>query len=77
MTTILQHPEYGKTFFVHGTIHDAILVTAYEDRAEHVAFDIVKKIMEHPPILDKLPTTNGLYLIADAEVTDSWGGEAV
>lgn len=77
MTTILQHPEYGKTFFVHGTIHDAILVTAYEDQAEHVAFDIVKKIMEHPPILDKLPTTNGLYLIADADVTDSWGGEAV
>lgn len=77
MTTILQHPEYGKTFFVHGTIHDAILVTAYEDQAEHVAYDIVKKIMEHPPILDKLPTTNGLYLIADADVTDSWGGEAV
>ena len=74
MTQILAHPEYGKTFFVHGTIHDAILVTALEDQAEHVAYDIIKYTMEHPPILEHLPTQEGLYIVADVDISDCWGG---
>ena len=74
MTKITEHDEYGNTFLIYGTVHDAILVIAKEDFAEHVAYDIIKATMENPPILEDIPNNETLYLKADVEIANSWGG---
>lgn len=74
LTKITEHDEYGNTFLIYGTVHDAILVIAKEKFAEHVAYDIIKATMENPPILDDIPNNENLYLKADVEIANSWGG---
>lgn len=74
LTKITEHDEYGNTFLIYGTVHDAILVIAKEKFAEHVAYDIIKKTMENPPILEDIPNNETLYLKADVEIANSWGG---
>lgn len=74
LTKITEHDEYGNTFLIYGTVHDAILVIAKEDFAEHVAYDIIKATMENPPILEDIPNNETLYLKADVEIANSWGG---
>ena len=74
LTKITEHDEYGNTFLIYGTVHDAILVIAKEKFAEHVAYDIIKATMENPPILEDIPNNETLYLKADVEIANSWGG---
>ena len=74
LTKITEHDEYGNTFLIYGTVHDAILVIAKEDFAEHVAYGIIKATMENPPILEDIPNNETLYLKADVEIANSWGG---
>lgn len=74
LSKITEHPEYGNTFLIYGTVHDAILVIAKEDFAEHVAYDIIKTNMENPPVLADIPNNETLYLKADVEIANSWGG---
>ena len=74
LTKITEHDEYGNTFLIYGTVHDAILVIAKEDFAEHVAYDIIKSTMENPPILEDIPNNETLFLKADVEIANSWGG---
>ena len=74
MTQITEHPEYGNTFLIYGTVHDAILVIAKEGHEEHVANDIIKYNMEHPRILKDIPNNESLFLKADIEICQSWGG---
>ena len=74
LTKITEHDEYGNTFLIYGTVHDAILVIAKEKFAEHVAYDIIKATMENPPILEDIPNNENLYLKADVEIANSWGG---
>ena len=74
LTKITEHDEYGNTFLIYGTVHDAILVIAKEKFAEHVAYDIIKSTMENPPILEDIPNNETLYLKADVEIANSWGG---
>lgn len=74
MTKITEHPEYGNTFYIYGTVHDAILVIAEEKHVERVAYDIIKPIMERPPIIDDIKDNETLYLKADVEIGQSWGG---
>ena len=47
---------------------------AKEKFADHVAYDIIKANMENPPILDDIPNNENLYLKADVEISNSWGG---
>lgn len=74
LTKITEHPEYGNTFLIYGTVHDAILVIAKDDFVEHVAYDIIEKTMENPPVLKDIPGSDTLYLKADVEIGQSWGG---
>lgn len=74
LTKITEHPEYGNTFLIYGTVHDAILVIAKDEFVEHVAYDIIEKTMENPPILKDIPGSDTLYLKADVEIGQSWGG---
>lgn len=74
LTKITEHPEYGNTFLIYGTVHDAILVIAKEEFVDHVAYDIIEKTMENPPILKDIPGSDTLYLKADVEIGQSWGG---
>ena len=74
LTKITEHPEYGNTFLIYGTVHDAILVIAKEEFVDHVAYDIIEKTMENPPILKDIPGSETLYLKADVEIGQSWGG---
>ena len=74
LSKITEHPEYGNTFLIYGTVHDAILVIAKEKFADHVAYDIIKANMENPPILKDIPNNETLYLKADVEISNSWGG---
>ena len=74
LTKITEHPEYGNTFLIYGTVHDAILVIAKEQFVDHVAYDIIEKTMENPPILKDIPGSDTLYLKADVEIGQSWGG---
>ena len=74
MTKITEHPEYGSTFYIYGTVHDAILVIAEERHVERVAYEIIKPIMERPPVIDDIPNNETLYLKADVEIGQSWGG---
>lgn len=74
LTKITEDPEYGNTFMIYGTVHDAILVIAKEQHVDHVANDIIKYNMEHPPILEDIPNNETLYLKADVEIGQSWGG---
>lgn len=74
LTKITEHPEYGNTFLIYGTVHDAILVIAKEKFVDHVAYDIIEKTMENPPVLKDIPGSDTLYLKADVEIGQSWGG---
>ena len=73
LVMMCMHEEFGKTFWIHGTIHDAVLVSALEEHAEHVALDIVKPIMEKPYILGLLPDKENLTLKADVSIGSAWG----
>lgn len=74
LTKITENPEYGNTFLIYGTVHDAILVIAKEEFVDHVAYDIIEKTMENPPVLKDIPGSETLYLKADVEIGQSWGG---
>lgn len=74
LTKITEHPEYGNTFLIYGTVHDAILVIAKEEFVDHVAYDIIEKTMENPPILKDITGSDTLYLKADVEIGQSWSG---
>ena len=74
LTAITENPEYGNTFVIYGTVHDAILVIAKDGFEEHVAYDIIEYNMEHPRILEDIPNNHNLYLKADVDISQSWGG---
>jgi len=56
-----------------GSIHDAILMEIREDVADQLLPEI-KKLIEHPPLLDKLGAEMTVPLVADAHFGD-WGSE--
>lgn len=74
MRAITEHPEYGSTFYLYGTVHDAILVIVKEEHVKRIAEEVIKWNMEHPEILKDIPNNETLYLKADVEICQSWGG---
>lgn len=74
MTAITEHPEFGENFLIYGTVHDAILVIAKEEHVERIAHEVIKYNMEHPEVLKDIPNNETLYLKADIEICQSWGG---
>lgn len=75
MAVVALHNTYGRDVLnIVGTVHDAILMEVREDVAEKLLPDI-KKLIEHPPLLDKLGVDLTIPIITDAKFGD-WGDES-
>ena len=74
MAVVALHNTYGREVLnIVGTVHDAILMEIREDVAEKLLPEI-KKLIEHPPLLDKLGVDVTIPIITDAKFGD-WGSE--
>jgi DNA polymerase-1 len=74
MAVIALHQTFGRDVFnIVGTVHDAILCEIREDVADQLLPEI-KKLIEHPPLLDKLGAEMSVPLVTDAHFGD-WGSE--
>ena len=74
MAVVAVHQAYGRDMLnIVGSIHDAILMEIREDVADQLLPEI-KKLIEHPPLLDKLGAEMTVPLVADAHFGD-WGSE--
>jgi len=56
-----------------GTVHDAILMEVREDLADKI-LDIIRPVIEHPPLLDKFGVEIPLPIVTDAKWGD-WGSD--
>lgn len=74
MAVIALHQKYGRDVLnIVGTVHDAILIEIREDVADQLLPEI-KKLIEHPPLLDKFEVEMAVPLVTDTHFGD-WGSE--
>ena len=74
MAVIALHQKYPRDVLnIVGTVHDAILMEVREDVADALLPEM-KKLIEHPPLLDKFGVDLPVPIITDSHFGD-WGSE--